>query len=176
MLSCGNGPSTGTLDDESSLVELFDEAVRWLTGKGLGGQWGTQPWSERPDRRERISRLARSSELTIAEVGDRVVGALEVSESSPSYAPEVDERNLYISALLTSRQLIGQGIGAALLNHARTDCRSRGLGLLRVDCWAGGEQLLVRYYESQGFTATEQCDRDGWLGQLLTQRLSSSGT
>jgi len=86
----------GTVDDESSLLELFDEAVRWLAGKGLGGQWGTQPWSERPDRRERISRLARSSELTIAEVGDQVVGALEVSESSPSYAPQVHENNLYI--------------------------------------------------------------------------------
>ena len=128
----------GTVDDESSLLELFDEAVRWLAGKGLGGQWGTQPWSERPDRRDRISRLARSSELTIAEVGDQVVGALEVSESSPSYAPEARENNLYISLLLTSRQLIGQGIGRALLNHARADCRTRGLELLRVDCWAGG--------------------------------------
>lgn len=163
----------GTVDDESSLLELFDEAVRWLAGKGLGGQWGTQPWSERPDRRERISRLARSSELTIAEVGDQVVGALEVSESSPSYAPQVHENNLYIYMLLTSRQLIGQGIGRALLNHARADCRTRGLELLRVDCWAGGEQRLVRYYESQGFTATEQFNRDGWLGQLLIQRLGN---
>jgi GNAT superfamily N-acetyltransferase len=161
---------------ESSLLEFFDEAVRWLAGKGLGGQWGTQPWSERPDRRERISRLARSSELTIAEVGDQVVGALEVSESSPSYAPKVHENNLNIYLLLTSRQLIGQGIGRALLNHARADCRTRGLELLRVDCWAGGEQRLVRDYESQGFTATEQFNRDGWLGQLLIQRLGNSGT
>jgi GNAT superfamily N-acetyltransferase len=166
----------GTVDDEISLLELFDEAVRWLAGRGLGGQWGTQPWSERPDRRERISRLARSSELTIAEVGNRVVGALEVGESSPSYAPQVHENNLYIYVLLTSRQLIGQGIGGALLNHARADCRTRGLDLLRVDCWAGGEQQLVRYYESQGFTATEQFNRDGWLGQLLIQRLGNSAS
>jgi len=112
----------GTVDDERSLLELFDEAIRWLAGKGLGGQWGTQQWSERPDRRERVSRLARSSELTIAEVGGQVVGALEVGESSPPYAPEAYENNLYIYLLLTSRQLIGQGIGRALLNHARTDC------------------------------------------------------
>jgi len=166
----------GTVDDESALLELFDEAVRWLAGRGLGGQWGTQPWSERPDRRERISRLARSSELTIAEVGNRVVGALEVGESSPSYAPRDHEDNLYIYVLLTSRRLIGQGIGGALLSHARADCRTRGLELLRVDCWAGGEQQLVRYYESQGFTATEQFDRDGWLGQLLIQRLDNSAS
>jgi GNAT superfamily N-acetyltransferase len=165
----------GTVDDESALLELFDEAVRWLAGEGLGGQWGTQPWSERPDRRERVSRLARSSELTIAEVGGQVVGALEVSESSPSYAPEAYENNLYIYLLLTSRQLIGQGIGRALLNHARADCLRRGLELLRVDCWAGGKQRLVRYYESQGFTATEKFNRDGWLGQLLIQRLGDPG-
>ena len=109
-------------------MELFDEAARWLAGKGLGGQWGTQPWSERPNRRERISRsrLNRSSELTIAEVGDQVVGALEVSESSPSYAPKVHGNNLYIYMLLTSRQLIGHGIGRALVNHARADCRTEG--------------------------------------------------
>jgi GNAT superfamily N-acetyltransferase len=166
----------GTVDDESSLLELFDEAVRWLAGKGLGGQWGTQPWSDRPDRRERVSRLARSSELTIAEVDGHVVGALEVSESSPNYAPVAYEKNLYVYLLLTSRKLVGQRIGTALLDHARADCRARGLDLLRVDCWAGGERRLVRYYESQGFTATEQFNRDGWLGQLLIERLCDPGS
>ena len=155
----------GTVDDEQSLLRLFDEAVLWLAERGLSGQWGSKPWSEIPDRRERVARLARSPNLTVAEVGGELVGALDVSEDSPAYAPVTDEPGLYIILLLTSRRLVRQGIGTALLNHARADCLARGLSLLRVDCWAGG-------YQSAGFTPTESFDRDGWPGQLLVERLS----
>ena len=31
---------SGTIDDEQSLLGLFDEAVLWLTDRGLGGQSG----------------------------------------------------------------------------------------------------------------------------------------
>ena len=71
----------GTLDDESPLLNLFDEAVLWLTQRGLSGQWGSEPWSQRPETRERVARLARSPGLTVAEKDGDVVGALEVSES-----------------------------------------------------------------------------------------------
>jgi GNAT superfamily N-acetyltransferase len=162
----------GTVADEARLLNLFDEAVLWLTQRGLSGQWGSEPWSQRPETKERVARLAMSPGLTVAEDGGEVVGALEVSENSPSYAPVTDERNLYIYLLLTSRSFVGHGIGAALLDHARADCRSRGVRFLRVDCWAGGQQQLIRYYESAGFTATEVFDRDGWPGQLLVQRIN----
>ena len=161
----------GSADDEQSLLGLFDEAVLWLTERGLSGQWGSRRWSERPETRQRVASLARSHGLTVAHVGDELVGALEVSEVSPSYVPVTEEAGLYIVLLLASRRFIGQGIGTALLDHARSDCRSRGLSLLRVDCWAGGQQQLVRYYESAGFTATESFDRRGWPGQLLIQRV-----
>jgi GNAT superfamily N-acetyltransferase len=161
----------GRADDEQPLLGLFDEAVLWLTERGLSGQWGSQPWSERPETKERVASLARSSGLTVAQVGDASVGALEVSEVSPPYAPVTDEPGLYIVLLLASRRFIGKGLGTALLDHARSDCLSRGLNLLRVDCWAGGQKQLVRYYESAGFTATESFDRRGWPGQLLVQRV-----
>ena len=162
----------GSVDDESSLLGLFDEAVLWLTDRGLGGQWGTRPWSERVETKERVARLANSSGVTVAEVEGELVGALEVDEVAPSYAPVTDEPGLYVVLLIASRRFIGQGIGGALLDHARSDCLARGLRLLRVDCWAGGHQQLVRYYESAGFTATESFDRRGWPGQLLIQRLA----
>jgi GNAT superfamily N-acetyltransferase len=161
----------GRVDDEPSLLRLFDEAVLWLTERGLSGQWGSRPWSERADTKARVARLARSPGLTVAEADDSLVGALEVTEESPWYAPVTDEPGLYVMILLTSRRFIGQGIGTALLDHARADCLVRELSLLRVDCWAGGQGQLVRYYESAGFTATEPFDRDGWPGQLLVQRL-----
>lgn len=161
----------GRADDEERLLALFDGAVRWLTERGFGGQWGTRPWSERPDTRQRVAHLARSAGLTVAVAGDELVGALEVSVVSPAYAPVTDEPGLYVVLLLASRRFVGQGIGTALLDHARFDCLERGLHLLRVDCWAGGDRRLVGYYEGAGFTATEMFDRSGWPGQLLIQRL-----
>jgi GNAT superfamily N-acetyltransferase len=162
----------GRADDEQSLLGLFDEAVLWLTERGLSGQWGSQLWSDQPDRKERVASLAGSSGTTVAQFENEVVGALEVNEVSPSYAPVTNEPGLYVDLLLTSRRLIGQGIGTALLDHARADCLARGLTLLRVDCWAGGHQQLVRYYESAGFTATELFDRNGWPGMLLVEHLA----
>ncbi len=94
-----------------------------------------------------------------------------MTEESPWYAPVTDEPGLYVMLLLTSRRFIGQGIGTALLDRARADCLARDLSLLRVDCWAGGQGQLVRYYESAGFTPTQSFDREGWPGQLLIQRL-----
>jgi GNAT superfamily N-acetyltransferase len=161
----------GRVDDEQSLLGLFDEAGLWLTERGLSGQWGSQRWSEQPETKERVASSARSSGVTVVEVGDELVGALEVSEDSPSYAPVSNEPGLYVVLLLTSRRFIRHGIGTELLDHARSDCLARGLNLLRVDCWAGGHHQLARYYESAGFTATESFDRKGWPGQLLIQRL-----
>ncbi|GAA2396714.1 hypothetical protein [Dactylosporangium salmoneum] len=48
--------------------------------------------------------------------------------------------------------------------------------LLRVDCYAGGDGALVRWYERQGFTATEaftvtRDDGTEWPGQVLAQPL-----
>ena len=135
---------------------------------------GTRPWSERPETKARVASLANSPGLTVAEVGGELVGALEVDHVAPAYAPVTGEPGLYIVLLLASRRFIGQGIGRVLLDQARSDCLA-GFSLLRVDCWAGGHQQLVRYYESAGFTATELFDRNGWPGQLLVQRLGEEG-
>ena len=46
-----------------------------------------------------------------------------------------------------------------------------GVPALRVDCYAGGEQALVRFYESAGFARTDTFDVKGWPGQVLERRL-----
>ena len=48
--------------------------------------------------------------------------------------------------------------------------------MLRVDCFAGGDGALVRYYEKQGFTrdvefAVPRVNGSDWPGQVLVQRL-----
>jgi hypothetical protein len=51
----------------------------------------------------------------------------------------------------------------------------RGTPPVPVDCYAGGDGPLVRYYEREGFTRTDafalpRADRQ-WPGQELEQRL-----
>ncbi|GAA4605833.1 hypothetical protein GCM10023107_73600 [Actinoplanes octamycinicus] len=81
-----------------------------------------------------------------------------------------------VQLLVTDRARNGRGIGGMLLEHARTVARAGGVGLIRLDCYAAPDRGLVRYYEQQGFTATESFEIAGpsgpWPGQVLEQRLT----
>jgi hypothetical protein len=132
------------------------------------------------------------------------VGALAVGKA-PAYAGPATEPELYINLLVTDRDHAArekllrsnnegdrpssprprtaaggaargkQSIGGALLEFARELAEASGKHLLRVDCYAGDDRALVRYYESQGYTATDSITvdtpRGPWPGQILTKRL-----
>lgn len=156
-----------------AVLALMDGAVAWLVEHGRGGQWGTEPFSTNPRRVAQFSGWAEAGRLYVAEVDGQVAGALAVGEAMP-YVPPATEPELYVNLLVTSRAHAGQGIGARLLDHARAIARERGAHQLRVDCYAGGDGALVRYYERQGFTPTEPFTVGDWPGQLLVQRLRSA--
>jgi GNAT superfamily N-acetyltransferase len=90
--------------------------------------------------------------------------------------PAATEPELYVRLLVTDRAYAGQNIGGVLLDHARHLAREDGVGLLRVDCFAGGDGGLVRYYEKQGFIrdaefAVPRVNDSDWPGQVLSQQL-----
>jgi len=164
----------GGPDDVPTVLTLMDDAAQWLVSLGRTEQWGTEPQSTSPRRIAQIGEFARGGGLWLAESEGRAVGSMSVGDASP-YAPPVDEPELCVRLLVTDRASKGTGVGAALLEHARELARQRGVRLLRVDCFAGGDGALVRYYERQGFTRAETFtvpvgDRL-WPGQVLAQRL-----
>ena len=61
-----------------------------------------------------------------------------------------------------------------MLDAALEEAAERGVRQLRLDCWVGGDQALVRYYERAGFTVTGRITlshvRGGWEGAVLTRR------
>jgi GNAT superfamily N-acetyltransferase len=65
-----------------------------------------------------------------------------------------------------------RGIGARLLEHAVALARDAGVGLLRVDCWAGAPRL-VGFYEAHGFVRDGTFDVRGWQGQVFWMRLGT---
>ncbi|KAK4125870.1 hypothetical protein N657DRAFT_642615 [Parathielavia appendiculata] len=66
-----------------------------------------------------------------------------------------------------------KGAGAALVEYAREwAARELGMGVMYVDCWAGNEEKLVRFYEAQGFKrvdrfVVEKPNGEKWPGMFL---------
>lgn len=146
----------------------------WLVARGRTDQWGTRLHSTSPKRVAQITGFADDGSLWVGEADGRVVGAVAVG-TALAHIPPVDEPELYVRLLVSERASAGQNIGGVLLDHARELARAAGVGLLRVDCFAGGDGALVRYYERQGFTRsetfTEVSGSVEWPGQVLAQRL-----
>lgn len=161
--------------DAPAVLRLLDDATAWLVARGRTGQWGTEPASTDPRRIAQADAWSAGGGLWLAMLGDRPVGAL-VAGAATDYVPPATEPELYVNLLVTDRAHSGSGIGGRLLAHAAELARGHGLSLLRVDCYAGGDGALVRWYERQGFTPTEpftvdRPGRDPWPGQVLARRL-----
>jgi GNAT superfamily N-acetyltransferase len=162
----------GSAADAPAVVGLFDEAVAWLVARGQEGQWGTTPWSQRPELVARTQAWAQGDGLRIAqEDGDATpLGAL-ILGPHPPHVDSIDEPEAYVEALVTSRAHAGRRIGAQLVAAAAEEARDAGAAVLRVDCWAGAP-ALVAWYERQGFRRSGRFDVRGWIGQVFTMRLA----
>lgn len=176
-------------EDVAAVLGLLDKAASWLVAQGRTGQWGSGKQSTDPRRIATVRGWAESGGLYLAwldgedradgenrrdRADGEAVGALAVGEA-PAYAGPATEPELYVNLLVTDRDHAGKGIGAALLEHARELAEAAGKHLLRLDCYAGDDRALVRYYESQGYTATESLTLDTprgpWPGQILVRYL-----
>ena len=160
--------------DADAMLALFDEAVVWLVARDQPGQWGTEPWSQRPHAVGRARQWAAGPGLRIAEAQDgSVIGALVVLPQHPPHVAPIAEPERYIDALVTSRRHAGQGIGAELIATAIRETREAGVPVLRVDCWADAP-ALVAWYERQGFEKAGTFSVDGWRGQVFEMRIQPS--
>ena len=157
----------GGVSDHRAVLELFDEAVAWLVARGLSGQWGEQPFSNRRQSRRLVRRTLADNEVRIAEHDGAVAGVLAVG-AAPDYVPAAAGPELYVVLLMSARRLAGNGIGARLLALATDVARERGAETMRVDCWADSP-ALVGFYERQGFARDGRFELRGWRGQLLAK-------
>jgi GNAT superfamily N-acetyltransferase len=187
----------GGPDDIAAVLALGDDAVAWMNARGNTQQWGTAPWTGRRARETVVRDQAHGGGMRIAEdqdgtvsgttvpgttvpgttvPGTTVLGALVITEIPAAYVPAAAERELYVNLLLVSRRHRGQGVGAALIGHAKQEAAARGIGLIRVDCWAGEDGSLVRVYERYGFSRVQEftvaLPAGAWPGMLLAMRLA----
>ena len=93
-----------------------------------------------------------------------------VGEAQP-YVRPTSEPELYVVVLVGAHEPFARGAGAHLLSRAEEEARALGRGLLRVDCFAGNDGALVRFYERCGFTPDETFSVGEWPGQVLSRRI-----
>ncbi|MFE1317199.1 GNAT family N-acetyltransferase [Kitasatospora phosalacinea] len=177
---------TGGPGSDTVLLALLDGAVAWLAAQGRTDQWGPTPWSRRPGAAERAARVTAENLVLIAEPEPGAgtapgpgptgapLGICVLADRAPDHLPPAGEPELFVRWLVTDPAHRGAGVGAALVSEARRRARGRGIGLLRVDCYAGGGGRLVAQYERLGFTRTAAFTEDRptgpWPGQLLELR------
>ena len=158
----------GSVDDLDAVMGLLDAAVAWLVEHGRTGQWGDQPWSASADRVARIRRMIEENELLLLDRDGVPVGALVHGPRAHDYVPPAAEPEDYVLVLVARPS--APGAGRRLLDESWSRARAAGVRRQRVDCYAGGDGKLVRFYESAGFTRTEPFEVKGWPGQLLERR------
>ncbi|RSN00170.1 GNAT family N-acetyltransferase [Streptomyces sp. WAC 01325] len=157
------------------ILGMLDSCVEWLVGQGRTGQWGRKPLSQNPRTVESVTRNVDEGSLFVAEVDGVPAACLTLTDSpgpSLSHLPPPGEPERYIHWLASDRRFKGHGAGGALLAHAAEATRRAGVSLLRVDCYAGDDGKLVRFYESNGFVRTETyAGTNDWPGQVLARRV-----
>jgi GNAT superfamily N-acetyltransferase len=156
----------GSPADAGIVLALFDEAVEWLVARGQTGQWGSESFSGVPRRVAAATEWASGGGLRIAETDEgEPVGAIVIGSHPPHVDPPAEPER-YIEALVSSRRHQGSDVGGALVRRAVEETRAAGVGLLRVDCWAGAP-ALVAWYERQGFERSGTFAVNGWNGQVF---------
>lgn len=147
-------------EDANFVIACFDTAQLWLSSIGSDAQWGIEPFSKKTEFCRSVRNYVeqppnlRDGMTWIADIkigGKNIpAGAMVLSTNPPSYtlpqSTAVPVPEIYIRILITDRNLgdVSKGVGSKLLDFARMTARQKGIGLLRVDCWKGGDDALVR--------------------------------
>ncbi|MES9521211.1 GNAT family N-acetyltransferase [Streptomyces capoamus] len=166
----------GRPEDLHAILGMLDSSVEWLVSQGRTEQWGTEPLSRHEKTVRAVAGAMDEGATYIAEVDGVPAASLTLTDGPGAYLshlPPPGEPERYIHWLASDRRFKGRGAGSALLAHAAETTRRAGIGLLRVDCYAGGDRKLVAYYEANGFTPTHTYTHgpEAWPGQVLARRL-----
>lgn len=159
--------------DAPAVLAIFDSVIEWFVEIGNTEQWGTEPWSTSERQVRRVADECALPGAWLAEHPEAgVVGALVLGDPV-AYAPPAAGPERYVRLLIASRDPRARGVGRHLLDFAAAEARAAGAERLRVDCYCGGDQALVRFYESCGYVRGEAFDENGWPGRFLSRTLGA---
>ena len=157
------------LNDLEEMLGLFDSVQIWLLARGLKEQWGSAPFSASEVQRQRFAAWLSAGHLFVVRGKGQIIGTLVFSPEPPDYARNACAGRIpggYLEAFAVHRDYAGQGVGCALLAWAEQEAVTRGLDVLRLDCWAENDALRA-YYRRAGFSETALLTLGAWRGVMF---------
>jgi protein-tyrosine phosphatase len=158
-----------TLDQTDLLIEIHEDAARWLWSRGIH-QWepGTFP-------RDRLIASIERGEVYAVWLDGAPVGMAILQEADEDTWGARPDDALYLQGLRVLRASAGRGIGRAILGWAEEQVTARGRIYLRLDCMADNAKLRA-YYKDAGFRCVgEETDEDdpSWRVSLYEKRVAA---
>lgn len=151
--------------DLDRVLEVLEEASRWLSSKGFETQWLPGP-AFRQTIRDNIDR----GEVYIVKDLEETVGTITLQWSDKKYWGDLPLDAGYIHKLAIKRSHAGQSLGLRLLNWAEAKTRAEGKSYLRLDCLASNKTIR-EYYEKAGFVYVRDTLAPGWKASLYEKKL-----
>lgn len=158
---------------ESELPAFIELLGAWLWSRGIH-QW--KPGSARSQARL-LGRYLLSGDLLLAKQGGELAGGCIVTREPTVEWSFATQPSAYLHKLAVSRSYAGEGLGDRLIEQALDWSCVNDLPRLCLDCWDcwDGNEVLKRYYRSQGFEELQAVPSNGYRVRLF-QLASARGS
>lgn len=147
------------------VLEILDEASRWLRAKGFESQW-----KPTPTFRQMIKDNIDDGDVYMIKDAQGTIGTVTLQWSDMKYWGDLPLDSGYIHKFAIRRSRSGQGFGVRTLQWAEAKAKKEGKGFLRLDCLANN-MVIREYYERYGFVHIRDTMVPGWKASLYEKRL-----
>ena len=151
--------------DLNRVLEILEEASRWLSSKGLETQWRPSP-AFRQTIKDNIER----GDVYVVKDLEGTVGTITLQWNDKKFWGDLPPDAGYIHKLAITRSHAGHHLGLRLLNWAEAKTRAEGKNYLRLDCLASNKKIRD-YYEKAGFVHVRDTEMPGWKASLYEEKL-----
>ena len=151
--------------DLDRVLEILEEASRWLTSKGLETHWYPSPTF-----RQTILESIDRGEVYVVKDLKTTIGTITLQWSDKRFWGDLPLNAGYVHKLAIERSYSGQSLGLRMMQWAEAKARAEGKRYLRLDCLAGNKTIR-EYYERGGFIHVRDTQAAGWKASLYEKTL-----
>ncbi len=151
--------------DLDRILEILEEASRWLSSKGLETQWLPSP-AFRQTIKDNIER----GDVYVVKDVKGTFGTITLQWSDKKFWGDIPSDGGYVHKLAIERSYGGKSLGHRLLRWAEAKARAEGKRYLRLDCLASNK-IIRDYYEKAGFVHVRDTLAPGWKASLYEKKL-----
>ena len=151
--------------DLDRVLEILEEASRWLSSKGLETQWRLSPAF-----RETIKNNIECGHVYVVKDVEETIGTITLQWSDKEFWGDLPPDSGYVHKLAIKRSYGGKRLGLRMLQWAEAKARVEGKRYLRLDCLASNKTIRT-YYERAGFVHVRDTEAAGWTASLYKKNL-----